>query len=128
MAARVRSLRRLGQVLGDARRVLVIAAVLVAFAACVDVLHDPDLFWHLRLGRWILDNHAVPHGELFSFTAQGNHMVAHEWGSEGLFTLLDRAGGLLLVALLMGLVAWSGLIALGLRARARGAGPVVIAV
>ena len=120
--------RRPAEVLGDPRRVLVVAAALVAFVACVDVLHDPDLFWHLRLGRWILDHHAIPHAELFSFTAQGNPMVAHEWGSEVLFTLLDRIGGLLLVALFMGVVAWSGLLALALRARSRGAGAVAIAI
>ncbi len=119
---------RIAAVLADPRRVLLVAAVLVAFVACVDVLHDPDLWWHLRLGRWILDNHQVPHHELFTFTAQGNGMTAHEWGSEVLFTLLDRAGGVLLIALLMALVAWSGLVALALRARDRGAGVVVTAV
>lgn len=119
---------RLVALLADPRRVLLVAAALAMFAACVDVLHDPDLFWHLRLGQWILDHHVVPHHELFSFTAQGNPMVAHEWGSEVLFSLINRAGGLLLVAVVMGLVAWSGLVALGLRARARGAGLVAIAV
>jgi len=119
---------RLAAVLADPRRVLLVAAVLVGFAACVDVLHDPDLWWHLRLGRWILDHSQVPHAEVFSFTARGNHMVAHEWGSEILFNALSGLGGLLLVAVVMGLVAWSGLVALGLRARARGAGPVTVAV
>ncbi len=107
---------------------LVLAAALAAFAACVDVLGDPDLFWHIRLGRWILDNHAVPHAELFSFTAAGSPMTAHEWGSEVLFTLLAQVGGLLLVAMAMGLVAWSALLALGLRSRQRGASAVAIAV
>ena len=119
---------RLAAVLADPRRVLLVAAVLVGFAACVDVLHDPDLWWHLRLGRWILDHGQVPHAELFSFTARGNHMVAHEWGSEILFNALSGLGGLLLVAVVMGLVAWSGLVALALRARARGAGAVAVAV
>jgi len=118
----------LARLLADPRRVLLVASALVGFAAGVDVLHDPDLFWHLRLGRWILDNHRVPHAELFSFTAQGNPMTAHEWGSEVVFTALNSVGGLLLVAVVMGLVAWSALIALGLRSRARGAGPVVVAV
>src|SRR5258708_7941076 len=119
--------RRLAR-LADPRRVLVLAAALAAFAACVDVLGDPDLFWHIRLGRWILDNHAVPHAELFSFTAAGSPMTAHEWGSEVLFTLLAQVGGLLLVAMAMGLVAWSALLALGLRSRQRGASAVAIAV
>jgi hypothetical protein len=119
---------RLTRILGDPRRVLLVSATLAAFAACVDVLDDPDLWWHLRLGRWILDNRVVPHQELFSFTAAGHPMVAHEWGSEVLFSLVSRVGGLLAVALLMAAVGWSALVALALRSRARGAGPVVTAV
>jgi len=118
---------RAGDLLADPRRVLLVAALIAAFAACVDVLHDPDLFWHLRLGQWILDTHAVPHAELFSFSAAGNGMTAHEWGSEVVFALLDRLGGLLTVSLVMALVAWSALVALALRARARGAGVVAVA-
>jgi hypothetical protein len=125
---RRRALAALLRLLADPRRVLLVTAALVAFAACVDVLHDPDLWWHLRLGQWILDNHAVPHAELFSYTAAGNPMTAHEWGSEVLFSLLSRAGGLLMVSVVMALVAWSGLLALGLRARSRGAGLVAVAV
>jgi hypothetical protein len=114
--------------LANPRRVLLVAAFLAVFAACVDVLHDPDLFWHLRLGQWILDTHSVPHAELFSFSAAGNAMTAHEWGSEVAFALLDRLGGLLLVSLVMALLAWSALVALALRARDRGAGVVAVAV
>jgi hypothetical protein len=119
---------RAGDLLADPRRVLLVAALVAAFAACVDVLHDPDLFWHLRLGQWILDTHTVPHAELFSFSAAGNGMTAHEWGSEVVFALLDRVGGLLTVSVVMALVAWSALVALALRARARGAGVVAVAV
>ncbi len=116
------------RLLADPRRLLLAVAALVAFGACVDVLQDPDLWWHLRLGGWILDHHAVPHAEMFTFTAAGNAMTAHEWGSEVLFALLARAGGVLLVALVMGLVAWSGLLALAARARLRGAGLVPVAL
>jgi hypothetical protein len=115
------------RLLADPRRLFVAVAALVAFGACVDVLQDPDLWWHLRLGRWILDNHAVPHAEMFTFTAAGNAMTAHEWGSEVVFSLLARAGGVLLVAVVMGLVAWGGLLVLAARARLRGAGPVALA-
>lgn len=115
-----------GRLVADPRRLLLAVAALVAFGACVDVLQDPDLWWHLRLGQWILDNHAVPHAEMFTFTAAGNAMTAHEWGSEVLFTLLARVGGVLLVAVVVGLVAWSGLLALAARARLRGAGPVAM--
>lgn len=127
-AAARRTLDRLAELLASPRRVLLVAVVLASFAAGVDVLDDPDLFWHLRLGRWILDHLSVPHHELFSYTAQGNPMTAHEWGSEVLFTAVNAVGGLLAVALLMAVVGWSALVALALRSRARGAGPVVVAL
>jgi len=127
-AAPRRPLDRLAALLASPRRVVLVAAALASFAACVDVLDDPDLFWHLRLGRWILDHRSVPHHELFSYTAQGNPMTAHEWGSEVFFTAVNSVGGLLAVALVMALVGWSALVALALRSRARGAGPVVVAV
>src|SRR5258708_298511 len=113
--------------LADPRRVLAVVAALLAAVPCIDVLGDPDVWWHLRAGRVILDTRAVPRTELFSYTAVGHPWTAHEWLSEVLFALLSAAGGILLVALVMGAVAWSGLMACALRARARGAGPLAVA-
>src|SRR5438270_6462871 len=31
-------------------------------------LEDPDTYWHIVLGRWIIDHAAVPHRDLFSFS------------------------------------------------------------
>ncbi|HEY6379183.1 MAG TPA: hypothetical protein VI316_08375, partial [Candidatus Dormibacteraeota bacterium] len=92
------------------------------------VLDDPDLWWHLRVGQWILDHHAVPRTELFSYTAAGNPVTYHEWGSEVLFAVLNGAGGLLLLSLVTCVLAWSGLVALAMRAHDRGAPLPAIAV
>ena len=50
-----------------------VAALLLLFtmAAWYESAHltafaDPDVWWHLSTGNWILQNHAVPHGGLFS--------------------------------------------------------------
>src|SRR5207249_3154472 len=82
----------------------------------------------LRLGQWIVDNHRIPTTELFSYTAHGHPLLAHEWLSDALFALLAGAGGLFLVALVMGAVAWSAMLATALRGRARGAGPLALAL
>jgi hypothetical protein len=119
--------RRLGALLAEPRATLLAAALLLAAVPCLDVLGDPDVWWHLRLGRWILDHLAVPHTELFTYTAQGAPMTAHEWLAETVFAALAAVGGLLLVALVVAAVAWSGLVACALRARARGAGALAIA-
>jgi hypothetical protein len=126
VAAR-RPAARLATLLADPRRALLVAAALLAAVPCLDVLGDPDLWWHLRSGRWILDHLAISPTELYTYTAQGVAWTPHEWLSEVLFALLASAGGILLVSLVMAAVAWSGLWACALRARDRGAGTLAIA-
>lgn len=60
---------------------------------------DPDLWWHLKTGQWIMQHHAVPHSDVFSYTRAGQPWVAHEWLSEVFLYGLFRAAG------------WGGLIA-----------------
>ena len=120
--------RAFPSVLRDPRRALVVALVALSVIPCLDPVGDPDLWWHVRAGRWILDNRAFPRSEMFTYTAAGNPWTAHEWGSEVLFAILSAAGGALLVGVVMALVTWSGLWALALRARDRGAGWGVCAV
>jgi hypothetical protein len=43
---------------------------------------DPDMWWHLRTGQYILEHRAVPHSDPFSYTRRGEKWVAHEWLSE----------------------------------------------
>jgi hypothetical protein len=124
LAAR-RPLRSLAA-LADPRRALLAAAMLLAAVPCLDVLSDPDVWWHLRSGRWILDHLAISPTELYSSTARGVAWTPHEWLSEVLFALVASAGGLLLVALVMAAVAWSGLWACAMRARDRGAGSLAV--
>ncbi|HEX3606717.1 MAG TPA: hypothetical protein VH134_12390 [Candidatus Dormibacteraeota bacterium] len=119
--------RRVAALLADPWRALLAAALLLAAVPCLDVLGDPDVWWHLRAGRWMLDHLAVPHQELFTYTAAGAPWTAHEWLAEVAFAGLAAAGGLLLVAVVMAAVAWSGLAACALRARDRGAGALALA-
>jgi hypothetical protein len=114
--------------LSDPRHALLAGVLILSGGVGLDALSDPDVWWHIRLGDWIIAHHQIPAGELFAYTAFGNPLVAHEWLSETVFAALAAAGGLLLVTVLMGLVAWSALLATVLRGSMRGAGPVVLAV
>jgi hypothetical protein len=114
--------------LSDPRSALLAAVLLLTSAVGLDALSDPDVWWHIRLGDWIMAHHQIPAGELFAYTAFGSPLVAHEWLSETIFAALAAVGGLLLVTVLMGLVAWSAMVATVLRGRLRGAGPVVLAI
>ena len=46
---------------------------------------DPDLGWHLRVGKQILQEKAVPGFEYYDYTLEGKKWVDHEW-------LLNLAG------------------------------------
>src|SRR5437870_2747701 len=55
---------------------------------------DPDLWWHLANGRLMLATHAIPHADVYSFSAAGHPWVVHEWLADLAMYLLYRAGGL----------------------------------
>jgi hypothetical protein len=59
---------------------------------------DPDLWWHLKVGDWIVEHSAVPHTGILSRTAADRPWVAYSWGYE---FLLSRA------------YAWFGLMGIG---------------
>jgi len=54
---------------------------------------DPDLWWHLRTGQWIVENGRVPHTDHFSFTRGGSPWISHEWLSEVVLYELWKHGG-----------------------------------
>ena len=43
---------------------------------------DPDIWWHLSTGEWILANGQVPHHGLFTYTAANHPWMAYSWGYE----------------------------------------------
>lgn len=63
------------------------------FAMSVREANDPDLWWHLRAGQFILETGAIPHSDPFSFTAQGKEWITHEWLSEVILYELYHLGG-----------------------------------
>lgn len=52
------------------------------------ILHDPDIYLHVAVGRWILAHHLVPHRDLFSYSMHGAPWVPHEWLAEIIMALL----------------------------------------
>ncbi len=56
---------------------VVIYAVLIL---CGDrLLQDPDTQWQITIGQWILDHHAVPHTDIYSFTMRGQPWISTQW-------------------------------------------------
>jgi hypothetical protein len=53
-----------------------VPALMCGHAACVA---DPDIWWHLRTGEWILAHHAVPRVDLYSAELAGRPWLAYSW-------------------------------------------------
>ena len=51
-------------------------------------VRDPDIWWHVKVGDWIVERLAVPHTGIFSRTAADRPWAAYSWGYE---VLLSRA-------------------------------------
>jgi hypothetical protein len=55
-------------------------------------VYDPDVWWHLRVGQWVVDHGTVPHTDPFSQV--GRPWVAYSWLYEVLLYKLYVAFGL----------------------------------
>jgi hypothetical protein len=68
------------------------------------LLMDGDTGWHIRTGEYILAHHTVPTQDLFSFSKAGQSWFAWEWGSDVVFGILFRIGGLKAIVLFAGVM------------------------
>jgi len=73
---------------------------------------DPDLWWHLRSGQWIVETGHVPHTDPFSFTRGGHAWVAHEWLSEVIFYGLWKVAGIPALIIFSSLITTAGFLLL----------------
>ena len=49
------------------------------------LLNDPDTMWQITVGQWILDHHAVPETDIYSFTMYGQPWISTQWLAQVLF-------------------------------------------
>lgn len=60
---------------------------------------DPDLWWHITVGKWIIANGTVPATDHWNLYGYGKPWRAYSWSNEILFALADRYGNHGLLAL-----------------------------
>jgi hypothetical protein len=80
-------------ILLSGRRRLVLFFMLLIFAGAARPITDPDFWWHLRTGQFIVETHTIPHADIFSTLRFGSEWVTHEWLSEVLMYSVFRAAG-----------------------------------
>jgi hypothetical protein len=49
------------------------------------LLNDPDTLWQITVGQWILDHHAVPYTDVYSFTMRGQPWISTQWLAQILY-------------------------------------------
>jgi hypothetical protein len=71
---------------------------------------DPDAYWHLASGQWMLDHREILRVDIFSSTVNGQPYSVGEWLGEIVLTLVFNAGGwagfAIFRALLVGIAAF----------------------
>ncbi len=71
---------------------------------------DPDLWWHITVGRWIWAQKAVPVVDHWNLFGAGKPWVAYSWSNEVVYALVESHFGILgLLSLKLGLAALIGL-------------------
>ncbi len=90
------------------RYILWIATALLIGAYITPPLGDPDLWWHITVGKWILAHHTIPVQDHWNLFGVGKAWRAYSWSNEIIFALVDQFYGLnglvisqLLLAVLM---------------------------
>jgi len=69
---------------------------------------DPDFWWHLRIGRWMVENGRLPAADIFTFTAVGHVWTDHEYLTEILMWAVYSTAGLVVLCIAFGLITWLG--------------------
>lgn len=70
-----------------------ILCFLVVIAFSLKNLREPDLWWQIKTGEWIVENKQVPKTDIFSYTFEGKPWVNIKWGSEVLFAVVSKLHG-----------------------------------
>jgi len=81
----------------------------LSLAITVQQVRDPDVWWHLALGRMITA-HGIPSTEPFTFLGAPRAWVGQQWGYEVLLARLVGAGGPSLAMVVMGLAGSAALL------------------
>jgi hypothetical protein len=92
----------------DLPRLFTIAVFLTMLIAAIQPVTDPDFWWHITTGNWILSHHAVPRHDLYTFTVPDHRWITHEWLSEVVLAAIYAVGRLPLVSIVLGAVTAAG--------------------
>lgn len=56
-------------------------------------IEDPDLWWHIVVGRWIVSHGQVPVSDIWNMFGAGQPWRAYSWSNEAIYAVFERAFG-----------------------------------
>lgn len=75
------------------------------------VINDPDIWWHLRTGQWIVEHGTLPTTDPFSIYGENKSWIAYSWLFEislyGLFRLFGESGVILYTLMAVWIMVWA---------------------
>jgi hypothetical protein len=92
----------------SARTLLVGGVLLVILSLFISTEQDPDFWWHLTIGRWMVDNGRLPSTDIFTFTVPSHVWTDHEYLTEVLMWRVYSSAGLAVLCIAFGLITWAG--------------------
>src|SRR5258707_2506701 len=57
------------------------------------LLNDSDTYWHIAIGKWILDHKTFPRVDTYSFTKAGEPWISTSWLAQVLYAGSYEIGG-----------------------------------
>jgi hypothetical protein len=91
----------------SARTLLLGGVMIVTLSLFIASEQDPDFWWHIRIGRWMVDNGRLPSTDIFTFTVPTHVWTDHEYLTEILMWLVYRSAGPVGLSLAFGLLTWA---------------------
>lgn len=73
---------------------LFVLAFSCAIYICGSIV-DPDLWWHITVGKWIIANFNIPSVDIWNTYHQGHSWLSYSWLAETLFAFFELKYGLL---------------------------------
>jgi hypothetical protein len=92
----------------SARTLLIGSVLIVILALFIAPEQDPDFWWHLRVGQWMVDNGRLPSSDLFTYTVPSHVWTDHEYLTELLMWRVYSTLGLTALIVGFGLLTWLG--------------------
>jgi hypothetical protein len=90
-------------------RTLLLGGVMIVIAALfVGSVQDPDFWWHIRIGRWMVENGRMPSTDIFTYTVPTHVWTDHEYLTEILMWVVYSATGAIGIGILFGLITYAG--------------------